>query len=168
MSLSAEYSLWWIPFCLLLGVGYATLLYWRTSRPSMSSNTRVMLALCRTLSVALIAFLLLNPLFNKSKKELEKVALEMVNIPFETENNLLFKFFLFKFPNKTGGVIINIHHLISDSWTLGLISKERYDKLNAKIEEVNAEIKRVSTLNMSPSKQLNDFLEEITSEFAIL
>lgn len=72
MSLSAEYSLWWIPFCLLLGVGYATLLYWRTSRPSMSSNTRVMLALCRTLSVALIAFLLLNPLFNKSKKELEK------------------------------------------------------------------------------------------------
>ncbi len=45
-------------------------------------------------------------------------------------------------------------------YQLGLISKERYDKLNAKIEEVNSEIKRVSTLNMSPSKQLNDFLEE--------
>lgn len=43
-------------------------------------------------------------------------------------------------------------------YKIGLISKERFDGLNQKIAQINAEIKRVSTLNMSPSQELNDFL----------
>lgn len=43
---------------------------------------------------------------------------------------------------------------------IGLISDERYDNLLKKIELINAEVKRISTLNMGPSKALNDFLEE--------
>ncbi len=43
---------------------------------------------------------------------------------------------------------------------IGLISDERYDNLIKKIELINAEVKRISTLNMGPSKALNDFLEE--------
>lgn len=45
-------------------------------------------------------------------------------------------------------------------YKIGLISKERFDGLNQKIAQINAEIKRVSTLNMSPSQKLNDFLAE--------
>ena len=45
-------------------------------------------------------------------------------------------------------------------YKIGLISKERFDGLNQKIAQINAEIKRVSTLNMSPSQELNDFLSE--------
>lgn len=45
-------------------------------------------------------------------------------------------------------------------YKIGLISKERFDGLNQKIAQINAEIKRVSTLNMSPSQELNDFLAE--------
>ena len=45
-------------------------------------------------------------------------------------------------------------------YKIGLISKERFDGLNQKIAQINAEIKRISTLNMSPSQELNDFLSE--------
>lgn len=45
-------------------------------------------------------------------------------------------------------------------YKIGLISKERFDGLNQKIAQINAEIKRVSTLNMSPLQELNDFLAE--------
>lgn len=45
-------------------------------------------------------------------------------------------------------------------YKIGLISKERFDGLNQKIAQINAEIKRVSILNMSPSQELNDFLAE--------
>ena len=43
---------------------------------------------------------------------------------------------------------------------IGLISDERYDNLLKKIELINAEVKRISTLNMGPSESLNAFLEE--------
>lgn len=45
-------------------------------------------------------------------------------------------------------------------YKIGLISKERFDGLNQKIAQINVEIKRVSTLNMSPSQELNNFLAE--------
>lgn len=59
-----------------------------------------------------------------SEKEIETTALKLASIPFEVENNPLVKFTLFKLPNNHGGIFMNIHHLISDSWSLGLISKE--------------------------------------------
>ena len=39
------------------------------------------------------------------------------------ENNL-FEFKIFKFENNTGGFLLNIHHIISDAWTLGLVCKK--------------------------------------------
>ncbi len=41
---------------------------------------------------------------------------------------------------------------------IGLISNERYERLLAKIEMINKEIKRVSTTNIAPSDALNSFL----------
>ena len=58
------------------------------------------------------------------ESDIEKKALEMANIPFNFENSFLFKFILFKLPNNSGGFIVNVHHIIGDSWTLGLIAKE--------------------------------------------
>ena len=36
----------------------------------------------------------------------------------------LYAFTIFKYNNGTGGFILNIHHLISDSWTLGITAKK--------------------------------------------
>lgn len=44
---------------------------------------------------------------------------------------------------------------------IGLISDERMAKLNKKITETEAEIKRVWSLNVSPSAELNDYLESM-------
>lgn len=59
-----------------------------------------------------------------SEKDIEKEALAFAKIPMKLENNLLFKFILFKLPNNSGGFIVNVHHIIGDAWSLGLIAKE--------------------------------------------
>ena len=67
-----------------------------------------------------------------SKDDIEKKTFEVANIPFEIINNLLFKFELFELPDGTGGFVINVHHIIGDSWSLGLTVKEimnTYSKL---------------------------------------
>ena len=43
---------------------------------------------------------------------------------FDLLNSILFKFTLFKYPNGSGGYIINSSHIISDSWTSGLLVNE--------------------------------------------
>ncbi|MDE5917402.1 MAG: tRNA uridine-5-carboxymethylaminomethyl(34) synthesis enzyme MnmG [Oscillospiraceae bacterium] len=45
-------------------------------------------------------------------------------------------------------------------YRIGLISKEKYDKLLKKIENIEKEIKRVKKLKIAPSKELTEFLEE--------
>jgi len=45
-------------------------------------------------------------------------------------------------------------------YKIGLISKEKHDKLIKKIENIEKEIKRVKKLNIAPSKELNEFLAE--------
>ena len=58
-----------------------------------------------------------------SKEELEKRREEIVRKPFDV-NQHLFKFYIFKFSNDYGAFMLNIHHLISDAWTLALICNE--------------------------------------------
>ena len=58
----------------------------------------------------------------------EKIASEVFNL----QDSLLFKIVLFKYPDNHGGFIINSHHIISDSWTNGLVANDIaliYDKL---------------------------------------
>ena len=45
-------------------------------------------------------------------------------------------------------------------YKIGLISQERYDRLQKKISDTENEIKRVRKLNIAPSEKLNKFLEE--------
>lgn len=48
--------------------------------------------------------------------------------------------------------------LTPTGYQLGLISEERYNKLLEKKKQVDDEIKRISSLNIAPSQELNDFL----------
>ena len=59
-----------------------------------------------------------------SKKELEEERKKIVRTPFKLENSELFKFYIFKFENGEGAFMLNIHHLISDAWTLAFICNE--------------------------------------------
>lgn len=44
---------------------------------------------------------------------------------------------------------------------IGLISDERYEKLKIKVSQVEKEIHRVKHINIAPSKEINEFLEEM-------
>lgn len=48
--------------------------------------------------------------------------------------------------------------LMPIGYKVGLVSRETIEKLERKIEQINAEIKRVSTTNVSPSVELNQYL----------
>ena len=57
---------------------------------------------------------------NELKKHREKI----VKTPFKLEDSQLFNFYIFKFKNGNGAFLFNIHHLISDAWTLALICNQ--------------------------------------------
>lgn len=59
-----------------------------------------------------------------SEKELEKEREKIVKTTFKLENSKLFNFYIFKFSDGKGAFMLNIHHLISDAWTLALICNE--------------------------------------------
>lgn len=51
----------------------------------------------------------------------------LVNIPFNCLDSFLFEFKMFRFPNNSGGFLLNAHHLIFDAWSSGLVIKEIMD-----------------------------------------
>ena len=59
-----------------------------------------------------------------SLKELKETANNIARTPFNIEKSELFKFYIFKLKNGKGGFMPSIHHLISDAWTIALISNE--------------------------------------------
>lgn len=54
-------------------------------------------------------------------EKIEKTMQEKVYNIFSNEN--LYDFKIYKLPNNHGGFILNIHHLLADSWTLGLVAR---------------------------------------------
>jgi len=68
----AEYTFWYIPLCLLAGLMYATILYYRETRNEFGKPLRWILAILRMIVISGIAFLLLNPLIRSVKKRTEK------------------------------------------------------------------------------------------------
>ena len=59
-----------------------------------------------------------------SEKELSEVSKEITSKPFSLYNSYLFQFVLYRFPDNHGGFIINMHHLIADSWSMGIAINE--------------------------------------------
>lgn len=59
-----------------------------------------------------------------NKNDISKVEQEIVNKRFNILSSNLFIAALLRFPDGTAGVILNGHHIITDSWSLGLTIKE--------------------------------------------
>lgn len=73
MSLTTAHSLWLAPLCLLLGIGLAWWLYRRAEgKEGFSRNLSLILAACRALAIALIAFFLLEPMVRILVREVRK------------------------------------------------------------------------------------------------
>ncbi len=73
MKLITELSLWFLPFCLLLGSLYAFLLYRKGSGfDDRSPLTKWILSICRFSLVSFLAFLLLSPMIRTLLREVEK------------------------------------------------------------------------------------------------
>ena len=73
------------------------------------------------------------PIINvKNKEHLKEIQSKIIDEKFDILNSNLFKFYIIKFDNGCGALISNIHHLIADSWSLGLTIKlilKNYNKL---------------------------------------
>lgn len=76
-NLTTEYSLWLAIPCLLLGIAYAMLLYFRGQKYDFKKSTLRILFVLRTLAVFLIAFLLLSPLVMTRSRTTEKPLIIM-------------------------------------------------------------------------------------------
>ena len=72
LSLSTEYSLWLIIFCILAGAGGAAILYYKEKNRDFNLRTRRLLAWLRGIGIFLIAFLLLSPMIKTVTRRLEK------------------------------------------------------------------------------------------------
>ncbi|MBO4739647.1 MAG: hypothetical protein J5606_08825 [Bacteroidales bacterium] len=70
--MTIAHSLWFLPLCILAGVVYAAILYWKTDRYDFPQKAKIVMAICRMFVVGLIVFLLFNPMWKNVHKELEK------------------------------------------------------------------------------------------------
>ncbi|MCX6248205.1 MAG: hypothetical protein NTW10_10750 [Bacteroidetes bacterium] len=72
MGIVTEYPSWFLLFCLLLGAGFAFLLYFRTRKDDISHWVVWLMTGFRFLTVTLISFLLLSPLIKKQAEIIQK------------------------------------------------------------------------------------------------
>lgn len=89
----------------------------------------------------------------KSEDELHTLEQNTMSHIFDILHSDLFNIKIFKYPDSTGGVIVNIHHIISDSWTLGLIAKEIVNKYYCLCNNVPIESKQYSYIDYINSEK---------------
>lgn len=85
-----------------------------------------------------------------TKEDVKKIENNLMGQVFDIYSNL-YTFKLFRFPNGSGGFLLNIHHIISDSWTLGLTAKE--------IVRVYASLKKEEKVDFSIFSSYVDYIE---------
>ena len=66
----------------------------------------------------------IDVIFVHNYDELSKIQRNVASEPFDLFDSFLYNFYIFKFTNGYGAFMLNIHHIIADSWSLGLIAKE--------------------------------------------
>lgn len=68
----------------------------------------------------------------KNKEEQTTLENKVASKVFNLINSFLFEIVLFRYPDNSGGFVINSHHIISDSWSNSLVANEValiYDKV---------------------------------------
>ena len=60
----------------------------------------------------------------KDKSEVQKIEDALMKQAFNILDSDLYVFKMFRFENGCGGFLLNIHHIISDGWTLGLVCRK--------------------------------------------
>ena len=78
----------------------------------------------------------------KNEEDVKEIEKEGINHKFEVINSSLYHFKIFIMENGCGGFVITAHHLISDSWSMGLVARnviEEYHALknNEEIPEID-------------------------------
>ncbi len=77
------------------------------------------------------------------KNQLELERNKIVKTKFQLENSKLFEFYIFKFIDGKGAFMLNIHHLISDAWTLALICNDIIKTYSELIQNKEVETKAI-------------------------
>ena len=77
------------------------------------------------------------------KNQLEEERNKIIKTKFQLENSKLFKFYIFKFIDGKGAFMLNIHHLISDAWTLALICNDIIKTYSELIQNKEVETKAI-------------------------
>lgn len=62
--------------------------------------------------------------YGNPRKEFEKWSEDIFKRNFKLEDNKLYCFAIYKISEKEYGVLLNIHHIISDGWSITLIQKQ--------------------------------------------
>lgn len=79
MNIVTEYPAWFIVLCILLGIIYSGLLYYKNQKDEFSPNVVRFLAAFRFVSVTIIAFLLLTPMLRHLFRNYERPIVIVVN-----------------------------------------------------------------------------------------
>ena len=67
----------------------------------------------------------------KNEEDVKQIEKEGINHKFEIFNSSLYHFKIFIMENGCGGFVITAHHLISDSWSMGLVAKHVIEEYHA-------------------------------------
>lgn len=85
--------------------------------------------------------------------ELLLIEEKMCQSTFSMENSNLFCVKIFRLPDGTGGVISVMHHIISDSWTVGLFCKEIVQEYTNLIKNTKSDDVEYSYINYIKKEQ---------------
>lgn len=89
----------------------------------------------------------------KDMAELLLIEEKMCQTTFSMENSNLFCVKIFRLPDGTGGVISVMHHIISDSWTVGLFCKEIVQEYTNLIKNTKSDDVEYSYINYIKKEQ---------------
>ena len=89
----------------------------------------------------------------KDKSEVCKIEDALMKKAFNLLESDLYEFKMFRFENGCGGFLLNVHHIISDGWTLGLVCRKIMKAYsNIKTNEVSDENIEYSYLDYAESE----------------
>lgn len=91
----------------------------------------------------------------KSDEDLKKLEKSLSSTVFTVLNSFLFDFKMFRFPDNHGGVMLCMHHLISDAWASGIVINQIVDFYNKLIsgEAIPSENVSLSYIDYIQSEQ---------------